>query len=430
MTDQNQPGSANQSHTKNRPKANLALVGEHTNAQVELAQLPPERLGAEAADGRDDLAALLRGPDGAFGAGTVENQAARLGDPRLTTIQRQALAVQIGQVQGNRHIQRVVGSLERSKNITPVTHSRDQAVERQEMVVQRTPPEPGPAMITTPPAAGTTGVTKIFIFQIPNDPYIEDMRLYIQNTLGVPAANIIAIERFQQIFQRLEALREARVRVSRLIIVSHGSRGELVEERGGQVREAAGWATPDEVMAFARTDPVAQRVREHVMAPGAVVEFWGCSIGAHYGAQAAWTTATGTQFRAPTQRMEIAPYVFPERRARRGERGPRVYQIRNRRWVIYTHTDQIPPRRQARFRQWLIEKYRDLAANREIRETTPARNDDAKVAYMQNLFNRSGGIVRFMQITVRETGAQVRPGQPAWLGLWETAEFNPIRLMD
>jgi hypothetical protein len=111
VTDQHQPGSANQSHTKNRPKAKLALVGEQTNAEVELAQLPSERLGAEAADGRDDLAALLRGPDGAFGAGSFENQAARLGDPRLTIVQRQALAAEIGRVQGNKHLQRVVASL-------------------------------------------------------------------------------------------------------------------------------------------------------------------------------------------------------------------------------------------------------------------------------------------------------------------------------
>jgi hypothetical protein len=112
VTDQHQPGSANQSHTQNRPKARLALaVAGQTNAEVELAQLPPERLGAEAADGRDGLAALLRGPDGVFGGGSFENQAARLGDPRVTNVQRQALAAQIGRVQGNRHLQKVVASV-------------------------------------------------------------------------------------------------------------------------------------------------------------------------------------------------------------------------------------------------------------------------------------------------------------------------------
>ncbi len=42
---------------------------------------------------------------------TVEVQAARLGDLRLQTVQRQALAAQIGRVQGNRHLQRMITSI-------------------------------------------------------------------------------------------------------------------------------------------------------------------------------------------------------------------------------------------------------------------------------------------------------------------------------
>ena len=45
-------------------------------------------------------------------------QAARLGDPRLTTVQRQALTVQIGRSQGNRHLQRVMASLSGQKSLT------------------------------------------------------------------------------------------------------------------------------------------------------------------------------------------------------------------------------------------------------------------------------------------------------------------------
>lgn len=47
----------------------------------------------------------------AAGAGTVEAQAARLGDARLAGIQRRAAAAQIGAKQGNQHLQRVVASV-------------------------------------------------------------------------------------------------------------------------------------------------------------------------------------------------------------------------------------------------------------------------------------------------------------------------------
>ncbi len=56
------------------------------------------------------LAALVGGPMPAAGDGTIQAQATRLGDPRLQSTQRQALAAQIGRVQGNRYLQRVIGS--------------------------------------------------------------------------------------------------------------------------------------------------------------------------------------------------------------------------------------------------------------------------------------------------------------------------------
>jgi hypothetical protein len=116
----NQPRSSDTSHQQNRPKVKEAVVlAEQTGAEIELSQLPPRPIGAEAADGWQGLAPLLWGPRGIFGAGSVENQAARLGDARLLTVQRQALAAQIGRVQGNRHLQRVVSSLKRDEEPIP-----------------------------------------------------------------------------------------------------------------------------------------------------------------------------------------------------------------------------------------------------------------------------------------------------------------------
>ncbi len=93
MTKQNQAAET-KSDKKRRPKVEPPVVEEQTGDVASLAQ-------------------LLGGPMAAAGDGTMEGQVARLGDLRLQTAQRQAMATQIGRVQGNRHLQRVVASLKR-----------------------------------------------------------------------------------------------------------------------------------------------------------------------------------------------------------------------------------------------------------------------------------------------------------------------------
>jgi hypothetical protein len=58
---------------------------------------------------------LAGGMVGANGNGNVEPQATRLSDSRFQAVQRQTMAKQVGQVQGNQHLQRVVASLESHK---------------------------------------------------------------------------------------------------------------------------------------------------------------------------------------------------------------------------------------------------------------------------------------------------------------------------
>ncbi len=91
MPKQNQSVEA-QPHKKNRPKVEPAVVPEQTQELAGPTTLPD-------------------GPLAAAGNGAVDEQAARLADPRFQMVQRQAMAAQIGQVQGNHHLQRVVESL-------------------------------------------------------------------------------------------------------------------------------------------------------------------------------------------------------------------------------------------------------------------------------------------------------------------------------
>lgn len=83
------------SDKKGRPKAEPAIVKELSDDLVGLAQLPG-------------------GPITVAGDGTIQAQAVWLSDRQLQGAQRRALAAQIGRVQGNRHLQQVVTSVQSS----------------------------------------------------------------------------------------------------------------------------------------------------------------------------------------------------------------------------------------------------------------------------------------------------------------------------
>jgi hypothetical protein len=91
MTQQKQ-ATVTKPDPKNRPKVEPAIVSDPMGEMMSGTQLPA-------------------GPLGAAGDGAVDAQAARLGDPRFQTVQRQVLAAQIGQLQGNHHLQMLMTSL-------------------------------------------------------------------------------------------------------------------------------------------------------------------------------------------------------------------------------------------------------------------------------------------------------------------------------
>jgi hypothetical protein len=75
---------------KKQNKRNVERVAEPVGGQVQLTDIVSSMMAA--------------------GDGSIEAQASQLSDFRLQPVQRQALAAQIGRVQGNRHLQRVLTS--------------------------------------------------------------------------------------------------------------------------------------------------------------------------------------------------------------------------------------------------------------------------------------------------------------------------------
>ncbi|GIK37834.1 MAG: hypothetical protein BroJett011_16670 [Chloroflexota bacterium] len=89
MTKQNQKAE-NQADKKNQKVEPPAAATDFAGKVTDLTQLPGDLLAA--------------------GSSSIENQATHLANKRLQTVQRQAIAAQIGRVQGNQHLQRIVGS--------------------------------------------------------------------------------------------------------------------------------------------------------------------------------------------------------------------------------------------------------------------------------------------------------------------------------
>jgi len=80
------------------------------------ASQPPVREPDEERDSEVQFPGLLSASSAtAARADAVKTHAARLSDARFPTAQRQAFAVQIGRVLGNRHLQRVVSAIRRDK---------------------------------------------------------------------------------------------------------------------------------------------------------------------------------------------------------------------------------------------------------------------------------------------------------------------------
>lgn len=123
--------------TKDREREDRPSMAKHHRA-VEDKQNQKRRrrvkpVVAELASDRAGLPGLTELPGGLINTvdgDTIQAQAARLGDERLQSAQRQALAAQIGQTQGNRHVQRLAGTLQQSHQTKLTSGESDDEFEK------------------------------------------------------------------------------------------------------------------------------------------------------------------------------------------------------------------------------------------------------------------------------------------------------------
>jgi hypothetical protein len=301
---------------------------------------------------------------------------------------------------------------------------------------------PGPVTALAQPAlqrkeirgAGATpgtgeGADLIFIIRAPDDQFTNDVTQYVETVLE--GQTFIEVDNLDDIFDHLARLKarvnafevlEPAIKVRRIRIVAHGSTtgGVKMTPRGETARR---WVTPQEVAAYAQNS-LAQATLAQVMAPSAQIEFWGCNIGAVPAAGEAWSQAFGAEFSATSETFKTGFDEFV-RPADKGETGEKV-PGHGGTWVRVTSTSEIDSRSrglQASFRKWLLTRYAEFVANGDI---LPIDNKAERLAYMRDLFDRSGGQIRHILIEQKSDQQKIRPGnQKVWLKLWKTTAPTP-----
>lgn len=305
-------------------------------------------------------------------------------------------------------------------------------------IIQRQAVEGGGAT----PGSGE-GIDLIFIIKAPDDEYTRDVTQYVKTVLA--GQHYVEVDNLDDIFSYLETLRPTKgstiweraaspetavppkpgQKVRRIRIVAHGSTTgdvKLTPKGEGDRR----WFKPEEVKAYAGKVRTRQTIAD-VMTPDAVVEFWGCNIGSVTQAGEAWSKLFRSKFKATSETFKTGfdKYYRP---AGRGERGE-TFPGQQGRWVQVTSTNEVDSRGrglQRHFRQWLLDRYNELVVNGDI---LPVKDEDAQVATMRDLFDRSGGDIRHIVIEKHDDASTMRPGNTAeWQKVWMTTK--PLTIWD
>jgi len=274
--------------------------------------------------------------------------------------------------------------------------------------------------------------------------YIAHLTRFVRTVLKGQA--YYEVEDLDDMFVRLFLIGEAGQKVRRIRIVGHGSHGSkggrvLLHEQGSQ---RGYWIAPDEVKGFAR-DPENQAIIKKVMAPNAVVEFWGCSLGKYPTAGQTWASLFQARFKATPGKFVESETVFPIP-ASPGQgvsaatlagrynlgKGPPLADARGNwvpgRWVIARRSAEAEAaggRYPEFFHRMLLSYYRDLVANGVI---NPVAGDQlAQLRFMRQLFDDAEGEI--FTVSVHLQGKTIEPGdQERWNQAWMT--FEPVTYED
>ena len=266
-------------------------------------------------------------------------------------------------------------------------------------------------------ASNTTAAssTVTIVLRAPDDAYTRDVTNYVRNTLKEQVIEVDNID--EAAIKIAEYSKQNNVKVSNVRIIGHGtSSGDIKMTPKGE--SSRRWVSADELEKLAADDKLKAKARD-AMAKDSTVEFWGC-----YVAQSDKTTGAigdifGSDVKSTEHELRTASDSFM-RPAEKGETG-QTFKGQKGQWIEAGSTAEIDARVKRgnkelgkSFNQWLIARSKQLEAGGEI----PAQPDDAtRIAIMRDMFDRSGGKIRRLQIS--SGGKNIHRSDKNWLQQWK-----------
>lgn len=311
--------------------------------------------------------------------------------------------------------------------------------------------KPGPTNVEgggATPGKGD-GIDVVFIINSPDDAFTGDVVNYIKNTLE--GQDYYIVDGLDDIFGRLNTIangveyhyvpiiddmvlppeveRMSHIsippkKVRRIRIVAHGQTviGGVSMRPSGEAEKE--FVPPADVVTYSK-QPHIQQIVSKVMTPDAVVEFWGCNIGAVPEAGQAWSNLFQSQFKATGDTFKTGFEQF-YRRPDGDETGEAVDGLDGL-VVQVTHSSQVKSRGvalQKSFNHWLLNRYNEFVKNGDV---LPIKGQAEQIAHLEYLFDRSNGDLRFIQIERKDDTKLIRPGDTKeWKKLW--MEFTPVKI--
>jgi hypothetical protein len=233
-----------------------------------------------------------------------------------------------------------------------------------------------------------------FIIRKDKDRYIQDMRDYLATTRKGLA--VYEVDNLDDIAAKVKTLTASGDKFDRILVVSHGQ-----HDIGGLGMKLAngkwGFARPDEIKKWAEGPHAADL--QGGMASGAEVQVLGCYLGAYHEAGEAIAQAFGATSRASHGQEMV---------------GTSGYTANGK---DVTSSADVPKSLKADFAQWLLKTY---AALHDAGEAPSLATDEAKLAYMRDLFDRSKGVIRSLMVEDPNTKQKVAAGSKDGRDLEET----------
>lgn len=275
------------------------------------------------------------------------------------------------------------------------------------------------------PAGQVPASTRLtFVMRAPDDAYTQDVTDYVQNTLG---EKVVVVDNIQEAAEYVaKYAKNNQTKVGEIRIIGHGSTagGIKMTPKGETDRR---FVTAQELSDMAADQKVAS-IAKDAMAPDATVEFYGCYVGrSEETGKAVGTIFGGAQFKAIDSTLRTSNDRFA-RRADKGEDGEEVNTPHGKEKIVEVTSSQEIDDRVAKgdkalgnsFNKWLLERARQMEADGDM---PPQKDDAARIAAMREVFDRSGGKVKRLEIhTDKET--LHKGDKKKWLNKWKTTKVN------